>query len=76
MDLTKTEVFTEEQNMLATMLKALEHPARIAILQLMNMRTCTPWILGCRDQYEKKMPGIIIPGISLGNQRLDQRCFL
>lgn len=33
MGLTKTEIFTEEQNHLATMLKAIAHPARIAILQ-------------------------------------------
>lgn len=33
MGLTKAEIFTEEQNRLATMLKALAHPARIAILQ-------------------------------------------
>ena len=33
MGLTKTEIFTEEQNKLATMLKAMAHPARIAILQ-------------------------------------------
>jgi predicted transcriptional regulator len=33
MGLTKTEIFTEEQNKLAVMLKALAHPARIAILQ-------------------------------------------
>jgi predicted transcriptional regulator len=33
MGLTKTEIFTEEQNRLATMLKALAHPARVAILQ-------------------------------------------
>jgi predicted transcriptional regulator len=33
MGLTKTEIFTTEQNRLATMLKALAHPARIAILQ-------------------------------------------
>lgn len=33
MGLTKTEMFTEEQNKLAVMLKALAHPARIAILQ-------------------------------------------
>lgn len=33
MGLTKTEIFTEEQNKLATMMKALAHPARIAILQ-------------------------------------------
>jgi predicted transcriptional regulator len=33
MGLTKTEIFTGEQNQLAIMLKALAHPARIAILQ-------------------------------------------
>jgi predicted transcriptional regulator len=33
MGLTKTEIFTGEQNKLAIMLKALAHPARIAILQ-------------------------------------------
>ena len=33
MGLTKTEIFTEEQNALAVMLKAVAHPARIAILQ-------------------------------------------
>ena len=33
MGLTKTEIFTGEQNKLAAMLKAMAHPARIAILQ-------------------------------------------
>ncbi|WP_295773004.1 metalloregulator ArsR/SmtB family transcription factor [uncultured Mucilaginibacter sp.] len=33
MGVTKTEIFTSEQNHLANMLKALAHPARIAILQ-------------------------------------------
>ncbi len=33
MGTTKTEIFTDEQNRLAIMLKALAHPARIAILQ-------------------------------------------
>jgi ArsR family transcriptional regulator len=33
MGLTKTEIFTDEQNKLALMLKAMAHPARIAILQ-------------------------------------------
>ncbi|MGZ3768004.1 MAG: ArsR/SmtB family transcription factor [Mucilaginibacter sp.] len=33
MGLTKTEIFTAEQNRLAIMLKAMAHPARIAILQ-------------------------------------------
>jgi len=33
MGLTKAELFTEEQNKLAAMAKAIAHPARIAILQ-------------------------------------------
>ena len=33
MGVTKTEIFTDEQNSLAVMLKAVAHPARIAILQ-------------------------------------------
>ncbi|MCD8740838.1 metalloregulator ArsR/SmtB family transcription factor [Mucilaginibacter roseus] len=33
MGVTKTEIFTKEQNQLAVMLKAIAHPARIAILE-------------------------------------------
>jgi DNA-binding transcriptional ArsR family regulator len=33
MGLTKTEIFSEKQNRLALMMKALAHPARIAIIQ-------------------------------------------
>jgi predicted transcriptional regulator len=41
MGLTKTEIFTGEQNQLATLMKALAHPARIAILQrIMIANTC------------------------------------
>lgn len=41
MGVTKTEIFTDEQNRLATLLKALAHPARIAILQrIMAANTC------------------------------------
>lgn len=41
MGVTKTEIFTEEQNSLAVMLKALAHPARIAILQqIINVNAC------------------------------------
>ncbi len=41
MGLTKTEIFTEEQNNLAIILKALAHPARIAILQqIINTKAC------------------------------------
>jgi DNA-binding transcriptional ArsR family regulator len=41
MGLTKTEIFTEKQNKLASMMKALGHPARIAILQyLIKSQAC------------------------------------
>lgn len=33
MGLTKTEIYTDQQNKLAGMMKALAHPARIAIIQ-------------------------------------------
>ena len=41
MGLTKTEIFTGEQNKLAVQLKAIAHPARIAILQeLIKANAC------------------------------------
>src|SRR5476651_307727 len=41
MGLTKTEIFTAEQNRLAILLKAMAHPARIAILQqIINANAC------------------------------------
>ena len=41
MGLTKTEIFTKEQNHLAIMLKAIAHPARVAILQhLIKTNAC------------------------------------
>lgn len=41
MGTTKTEIFTDEQNRLAIMLKAMAHPARIAILQhIINANAC------------------------------------
>lgn len=41
MGLTKSEIFTEEQNTLAGIAKILGHPARIAILQhLMKIDSC------------------------------------
>jgi hypothetical protein len=33
MGLTKTEIFSEKQNKLPSVMKALGHPARIAIIQ-------------------------------------------
>ena len=41
MGLTKTEHFTDKQNAIATMAKALGHPARIAIFEyLLKVDTC------------------------------------
>ena len=49
MGLTKTEIFTEEQNRLAVMLKAIAHPARIAILeQIIKANACI-----CGDLVEE-----------------------
>ncbi len=33
MGITKSEIFTDEQNKLATLFKVLGHPARVAIIQ-------------------------------------------
>lgn len=41
MGITKSDLFTEEQNTLSIMLKAISHPARIAILEyLLKVNTC------------------------------------
>ncbi|HYH55579.1 MAG TPA: metalloregulator ArsR/SmtB family transcription factor [Anseongella sp.] len=49
MGLTKTEIFSAEQNRLAQLLKALAHPARIAILQhIIKADTCI-----CGDLVEE-----------------------
>jgi ArsR family transcriptional regulator len=41
MGISKTDLFSEEQNLLATMAKAFGHPARIAILQhLLKANRC------------------------------------
>jgi DNA-binding transcriptional ArsR family regulator len=41
MGLTKSEIFTDKQNKLAQMMKAMAHPARIAIIQqLIKSQAC------------------------------------
>lgn len=41
MGLTKTEIFTDEQNTIALIAKAIGHPARVAILQhLIKINSC------------------------------------
>ena len=49
MGLTKTDLFTKQQNELANMAKAIGHPARIAILQhLVKKNACV-----CGDLVEE-----------------------
>ncbi len=49
MGLTKSEIFTDKQNKLALRMKALAHPARIAIIQqLIKANTCI-----CGDLVEE-----------------------
>jgi len=41
MGATKTDLFTDKQNQIATLAKALGHPARVAIIEsLMRVNTC------------------------------------
>ncbi|WP_443946966.1 ArsR/SmtB family transcription factor [Pedobacter sp. AW1-32] len=49
MGLTKTEIFTGEQNQLSILLKAIAHPARISILQqIISANACI-----CGDLVEE-----------------------
>jgi predicted transcriptional regulator len=49
MGVTKTEIYTEEQNKLASLLKVLGHPARVAILQyIIHQKACI-----CNDLVEE-----------------------
>ena len=49
MGISKTEHFTEEQNEVAKLMKALSHPARIAIVEyLLSVDTCI-----CNDIVEE-----------------------
>ncbi|WP_029036659.1 ArsR/SmtB family transcription factor [Salinimicrobium xinjiangense] len=58
MGITKSEIFSEEQNKIASMAKVLGHPARISILQqLFESNTCI-----CGDLVDKI--GLAQPTIS------------
>lgn len=58
MGLTKSEIFTDQQNKIAQIAKVLGHPARIAILQhLFKMNSCI-----CGDLVEEI--GLAQPTIS------------
>lgn len=49
MGLTKSEIFSDEQNRLSSLFKVLAHPARIAILQyIINQKACI-----CNDLVEE-----------------------
>jgi predicted transcriptional regulator len=70
MGLTKTDIFTEKQNKLATMLKALAHPARIAIIQhIIKADTCI-----CGDLVEEL--GLAQPTISQHLKELKNAGFI
>ena len=58
MGITKTEIFSEQQNRIATIAKAFGHPARVAILQhLFKIDSCI-----CGDLVEEI--GLAQPTIS------------
>lgn len=58
MGLTKSEIFTDQQNQIAAIAKVLGHPARIAILQhLLKVQNCI-----CGDLVEEI--GLAQPTIS------------
>lgn len=58
MGVTKSEIFTEEQNQIARVAKVLGHPARIAILEyLIKLQSCV-----CGDLV--KQIGLAQPTIS------------
>ncbi len=58
MGLTKTEIFTDQQNQVATFAKAFGHPARVAIIQhLFKINSCI-----CGDLVEEI--GLAQPTIS------------
>lgn len=58
MGLTKSEIFTDQQNRIASIAKVLGHPARIAILQhLLKVQNCI-----CGDLVEEI--GLAQPTIS------------
>lgn len=49
MGLTKSDIFSDEQNKLASLFKVLGHPARVAILQyIINQKACI-----CNDLVEE-----------------------
>jgi DNA-binding transcriptional ArsR family regulator len=66
MGLTKSEIFTDKQNKLASMMKALAHPARVAIIQhLIKTNSCI-----CGDLVDEL--GLAQPTISQHLKELKQ----
>ena len=66
MGLTKTEIFTDQQNEIALIAKAMGHPARVAILQhLFKINACI-----CGDLVEEI--GLAQPTISQHLKELKQ----
>lgn len=81
MGLTKTEVFTAEQNRIADLAKAFAHPARVAILQhLVKTQSCIcgdlvdvlPLSQATVSQHLKELSRI---GIVKGNVQPPRVCY-
>ncbi|MEZ0608083.1 ArsR/SmtB family transcription factor [Fibrella sp. WM1] len=81
MGLTKTEVFTADQNRLADLAKAFAHPARVAILQhLVKTQSCIcgdlvdvlPLSQATVSQHLKELSRI---GIIKGNVQPPRVCY-
>lgn len=81
MGLTKTEVFTAEQNRIADLAKAFAHPARVAILQhLVKTQSCIcgdlvdvlPLSQATVSQHLKELSRI---GIIKGNVQPPRVCY-
>ena len=86
MGVTKTQIFNETQNELATLFKVLGHPARVAILQhISNQNACI-----CNDLVEEiglaqatisqhlkelKQIGLIKGEIEGKNRQCDHSCY-
>ena len=78
MGLTKTEIFTDKQNQLSSLLKAMAHPARIAILQrilISNMCICGDLVaeLGLAQatisQHLKELKNVTLVGEETGGSK-------
>jgi ArsR family transcriptional regulator len=71
MGVTKTQVFTDKQNRIADLAKALAHPARVAIIQhLLKVNSCV-----CGDLVEVHLKELKQIGIIHGEINPPRVCY-